>query len=394
MSTELVNLTLKDFRQPGILRFGVDTYKSIIDDIKDIINCKVVVISDKGLKNAGLVDKFLEIFSLLSIPVVTFTEISGEPTFETLRTAVKFIKDEDCNVVIGIGGGSALDVAKTSATLVDKEELEPYLSGEKTIDSRKIKTILVPTTSGTGSEVTMNAIFGDVEQEVKRGLVSPFLLPDLAIVDPTLTLSCPPKVTAASGVDAFAHAIESYIAVKATPLTKIYAEKAMKLFPHNIIRAVHNGNDIESRIGMSWVSVLAGISLANAGVGAVHALAYPLGGKYHIEHGVANALLMPYVFEVIGDTCLKEMNDVAEFLQVGSFENNPHVAKEAVVNYLLNLLKQLNLPTSLSELNIDRESLSLLANQASKVSRLLANTPYRLNESKILSIYENAFVGR
>lgn len=378
---------------PGNFRFGVDSFYTLVDEVRNLKVQRVVVISDKGLERVGLVQRVLDILEPLEIEINTFTEINAEPTFQLLRKSVEYVKKQRCDLVIGIGGGSALDVAKATAALADKKEIDPYIYGVETIQLRSIKCILLPTTSGTGSEVTMNAIFGDEEQELKKGIVSKCFLPDLAIVDPVLTLSCPPRVTAASGVDAFTHAIESYVSTKATPLTKIYAEKAMKLFASNITKAVHNGNDINGRIGMSWVSALSGVSLANAGVGAVHALAYPLGGKYHIEHGIANALLMPFVFEVTGKTCTKEMVEVASYLHLGDFTNNPHEALDAVVQYLYDLLEILDLPASLASLEIKEEDLQYLAKQASTIDRLLLNTPYRLTEEKILKIYESAYYG-
>jgi alcohol dehydrogenase class IV len=390
-NSNLINL---DFRMPTVFRVGVGTFETLVNEIVAMKVKKVAVVSDKGLEQIGLVQKVIDLIEPLSVQTVTYTNIVGEPTFQLLQETVRTLDAEECDLIIGIGGGSALDVAKATAALCGKDNLSPYLSGAKTIESREVKCILLPTTSGTGSEVTMNAIFGDEEQQVKRGLVSPVFLPDVAIIDPELTISCPPRVTAASGVDAFTHAIESYIAIKATPLTKVYSEKAMKLFTSNITRAVHNGSDLDARIGMSWVSSLAGVALANAGVGAVHALAYPLGGKFHIEHGVANALLMPFVFEVIGKTCTEEMIDVANFLQLGDFKSRPNEALSKVVDYLYQLLEDLDLPTSLSELGIDEESLPMLAEQAAKIDRLLSNTPYKLNEQKILKIYQSAFKGK
>lgn len=382
-----------DFMMPGTVRFGVNSFLSLGDELEKLGVTKVAVISDKGLEKVGLVDRAVEVVHANGKPSTTFTEIAGEPTFDLLAESIAHVKAEGCDAIVGIGGGSALDVAKATAALLDKDDLSSYFSGEKTVLQRTVSCILLPTTSGTGAEVTKNAIFEDTENEVKRGLVSASFLPDVAIIDPALTLSCPSRVTAASGVDAFTHAIESYVAVNATPITKMYAEKAMRLFAPNIASAVHNGKDLEGRIGMSWVSVLAGVSLANAGVGAVHALAYPLGGKYHIEHGVANALLMPFVFEVTGETRMSEMVNVASFLQLGDYSNNPHEALEAVVSYLYQLLGKLNLPTSLSELGISKEDLPDLAHQASKIDRLLSNTPYKLSEEMILSIYLNAYKG-
>ncbi|PRA90021.1 hypothetical protein CQ056_12010 [Peribacillus simplex] len=385
---------IQDFRMPTVFRVGVGAFTTLVKEIEELGAKKVAIVSDKGLEKVGVVQKVLDHIKPLSVPTITYTEISGEPTFQLLKEAVRTLDAEKCDVIIGIGGGSALDVAKATAALCGKEDITSYLNGEKVVKSRAVKCILLPTTSGTGSEVTMNAIFGDEEQQVKRGIVSPVFLPDVAIIDPELTISCPARVTAASGVDAFTHAIESYIATKATPLTKVYSEKAMKLFPSNITKAVHNGNDLDARTGMSWVSSLAGVALANAGVGAVHALAYPLGGKYHIEHGVANALLMPFVFEVIGKTCTEEMMKVASFLQLGDFKSQPSEALKAVVDYMYQLLEDLDLPTSLSELGIEEDSLPMLAEQAAKIDRLLSNTPYKLNEQKILGIYQSSFKGR
>ncbi|MFC4354273.1 iron-containing alcohol dehydrogenase [Chryseomicrobium palamuruense] len=390
-----INNQIFDFRMPGNVKIGANSFNTIHSDIEQFQPKNILLISDKGLQEAGVVEKIVHDLSRHNIPIQTFTDISGEPYFETLNLAIQFIKDNQSDLVIGIGGGSALDVAKAAACLANKEEdnITEILLGHSTPLSKGISCILLPTTSGTGSEVTMNAIFGDTSNGVKRGIVSPFYLPDVAIIDPILTLSCPAKVSAASGVDAFTHAIESYIAKKATPLTKLYAREAMVKFPANITKAVFNGSDLKAREEMCWVSFLAGVSLANAGVGAVHALAYPLGGKYHVPHGVANALLLPYVFKVIGKTCMEEMVHIANYLQLGDYTDNPHEALGKVVEYLFNLLKELGLPKTLKELNVNENDLEPMANEASKVIRLLENTPYELNKKEIHQIYINSFFG-
>lgn len=386
---------IHEFRMPSNFRFGVGAMKTLVEEIGRYSDVKkIAVITDKGLARVGIIEKITKILEPLSIPIVTYCEINGEPGFSLIESAVETLKKEKVDFIIGIGGGSSLDVAKAVAALLDKDDILKYLNGSEVIERRDIPCILLPTTSGTGSEMTKIAVFGDEEKELKQGIVSPALFADLALVDPELTLSSPPKVTASSGVDAFTHALESYISVNATELTKIYSEKAMELFPKYITRAVHHGADIEARIGMSWVSVLAGTAFANAGVGAVHALAYPLGGKYHIEHGVANALLMPYVFEVIGATRIDEMVKVASLLQLGDYQDRKQDALQDVVAYLYHLLKQLDLPLSLEELNVEKDSLPALAKQASQIQRLLDNTPYQLTEEKILKIYQHAFTGK
>ncbi|XOQ14577.1 MAG: iron-containing alcohol dehydrogenase [Shouchella clausii] len=387
-------ITYHDFRTPNNIRFGQDTFYTLPEEVKRFNANKAVIVSDKGILSTGLVDEAKKLLEHEGLTVTLFTDIQGEPSFSLLQNATREIEASKTDIVIGIGGGSAMDTAKTIAALLGKEDIQPYLSGNETIPERTIPCILLPTTSGTGAEVTMNAIFGDEEQSVKRGLVSPALLPDMAIIDPNLTLSCPPRVTAASGVDAFTHALESFVAVRANTLTKMYSEKAMELFPKHIHNAVQNGSNVDARIGMSLVSNYAGIALANAGVGAVHALAYPLGGTYHIEHGVANALLLPFVFEVTGKTCTPEMVRVAALLELGDFTDHPYEALNAIVTFLYQLLPDLDLPTSLEELGVDSNALPTLAEQAFKVTRLLSNTPYRLTEHKILEIYRNAFKGK
>jgi len=379
---------------PGNLRFGVGAVNTLLEEIKTYPNVKkIAIVTDEGLHKIGIIEKISKIIEPLSIPIFAFYDINSEPTFELVESAVKKLKEEEVDFIIGIGGGSSMDVAKAAAALLDKDNISDYYYGDKVIKDRLTPCIVLPTTSGTGSEMTTIAVFGDDEKKLKKGIVSPALLPDLAIVDPELTISSPARVTASSGVDAFTHAIESFISTQSTELTKIYSEKAMRLFPEYITRAVHNGSDLEARVGMSWVSSLAGVSLANAGVGAVHALAYPLGGKYDIEHGIANALLMPYVFEVIGTTEANKMVEIAGFLQLGNFNDRKGDALQAVVAYLYKLLNQLDLPTTLKELGVEEAYLPSLAKQASQIQRLLDNTPYKLNEEKILKIYEHAFVG-
>src|SRR5699024_3865839 len=218
-----------DFQMPKTVRFGLHTFATLKDEIRLVQPNKIGIISDKGLEKAGVVQKVKDLLEPTAITLMTFTDIAGEPSFQLLQEAIAFLQEAACDIVIGIGGGTAMDVAKASAALLDKEDVNAYLYEDQTIEERTTPCILLPTTSGTGAEVTMNAIFGDEEQELKRGVVSTALLPDLAIIDPELTKSCPSRVTAASGVDAFTHAIESYVAPKANPYTKMYAQKAMEM---------------------------------------------------------------------------------------------------------------------------------------------------------------------
>lgn len=382
-----------DFFSPVQIRFGMGAISSIHGEVTKANSLRVFIVSDKGVENAGLISKLKYELEQAEVIYQVSSELTGEPSQEDVLKNVTLANEFNADLVVGIGGGASLDVAKTTAALYEKEDLELYLNGEIEIVDRQMKCILLPTTAGTGAEVTRNAIFENKEEQIKKGIVSTALLPDLAIIDPELTISCPAKVTASSGVDAFTHALESYISTKATLQTKMYAEKAISLFGDSISSAVHNGEDLIARTNMAWVSLLGGVSLANAGVGAVHAMAYPLGGKYHIEHGVANALLLPYVLKVVGTTCEKELIEIAKLLGLGDFNNTRNRVVDEIVNYLLGLLDVLNLPTTLKELGVKQDSLSNLAEQAVEVKRLMNNTPYHLDQQQVLEIYENAFKG-
>ncbi|MBW0767303.1 iron-containing alcohol dehydrogenase [Mammaliicoccus lentus] len=386
-------IQFNDFYSPEIIRFGKDALYSLDDEFQDNKIRKIFIVSDIGVKKAGITQKLIDIIEKHQISYEVSSDLFGEPTQEDVISNVNKCNEFDADLVIGIGGGASLDVAKATAALMNKGNIEDYLNGKEAIEERTVKSILIPTTSGTGAEVTRNAIFENKSEQLKVGIVSTYLLPDIAIIDPHLTITCPAKVTASSGVDAFTHAFESFISVKSTPLTKIYSEKSMEIFPNAIKQAVHHKHNICAREDMAWVSLLGGVSLANAGVGVVHAMAYPLGGRYHIEHGVANALLLPYVIKNIGHAIENELVIVANLLQLGDYKMKKYEVVDAVSNYLYKLLQELNLPTNLKDLNVSEEDLSHLASQAINVKRLIDNTPYDLTEEMLLEIYNQAFIG-
>jgi alcohol dehydrogenase class IV len=383
-----------ELRMPALIRFGPGALQTLASEHAVAAASRIGMISDKGVEAAGIVACAEELLRHAGTETITrYTALSGEPTFDLLREVIVVMREAKCDLIVGIGGGSAMDMAKATAALLDKGDTEPYLAGSKMPDSRTVPCILLPTTAGTGSEVTSIAVFGDEAKGVKRGIVGAGLLADAAVVDPLLTLSCPPRVSAASGLDALTHAVEAYLAVRATPWTNLYAEQAMRLFPGHIAKAVHSGGDRESRIAMSTVSLYAGIALGNAGVGAIHALAYPLGGTFHVEHGVANALLMPHVLRMTGVSEPDKIARIAGFLQLGDYTARPREALEPVVEYTNRLLGMLDLPVTLRELGVEEAALPKLAREAAGIDRLLLNTSYKLTENKIESIYRSAFDG-
>jgi len=262
--------------------------------------------------------------------------------------------------------------------------------GVNLVKNPGIPTILIPTTAGTGAEATPNAILTDTKEKLKKAIVSPYILPRVTIVDPLLTLSMPPSVTSSSGIDALTHAIESYTSNNATILTDLFAKEAMILIGRSLRTAVANGNNLEARYEMSIGSLYAGISLANAGVTGVHALAYPLGGQFNVAHGIANGLLLPYVmeFNVLGN--IPKFAQIAQFLgekldHMTLLDQAYQAAKTVKAIY-----RDLKIPQSLTELNVPKEAIPGMSKAAMNVARLMGNNPRTMTVQDVERIYEKA----
>ena len=250
----------------------------------------------------------------------------------------------------------------------------------------------VPTTAGTGSEVTNIAILSDTSSQVKKGIVSDFLLPDIAIIAPEMTMYCPPSVTAASGVDALVHAIEAYLSNFSSPITDALAIKAMALISAALPKAYCKPDNMEARENMATGSLLAGMAFGNAGVGAVHALAYPLGGRFHISHGVSNALLLPHVMEYNKSSLPRKIYPYCAGLWPCLLSKSRiNMPPTSVIEFLHRLCRDVDIPKSLRNLDIPQDAIPELASEAIKVERLLRNNPRKLTLVEIESIYQAAY---
>lgn len=295
------------------------------------------------------------------------------------------------DLIVGLGGGSSMDIASiTSVMLTNPGKVNDYF-GINLVKNPGIPTILIPTTAGTGAEATPNAILTDTKEKLKKAIVSPHILPRVAIVDPLLTLSMPPSITSSSGIDALSHAIESYTSINATILTDLFAKEAMILIGRSLRTAVANGTNLEARYDMSIGSLYAGISLNNAGVTAVHALAYPLGGQFNVAHGIANGLLLPYVME------FNVLGNILKFAQIAKFlgEKVDHMSlldqAYQAAKAVKAIYRDLKIPQSLTELKIPKEAIPILAKAAINVTRLLANNPRTMTLQDAEKIYEKAY---
>ncbi|WP_195780471.1 iron-containing alcohol dehydrogenase [Priestia megaterium] len=384
-------MTISYFRTAETLVTGSGSISKIGEEAKKLNATKVIIITDKVIRQTGLLSKVINPLEEAGLATDIIDDVVPEPPFENLEQMITQIEGKGYDLLVGVGGGSALDIAKVLSIMLTNNEDVRDLVGIEKVKNPGVPTILVPTTSGTGSEVTYNAIFTDIRDKVKKGIVSPYLLPKVAIVDPELTLTVPPSVTAATGMDALVHAVESYTAIRAGELTDGIALQAIKLISGSIRKAVYNGKDLKAREDMAMGSLLAGISLGNAGVGAVHALAYPLGGKFKVPHGVANSLLLPFVMKYNAVADLEKFAEVAKAMGENVDGLSLRESADRAVQALAQLSKDVGIPSSLKEVGVTASDISDLAEEASKIDRLLNNNPRWLTVKEIKKIYEEAY---
>ncbi|MEH7492093.1 iron-containing alcohol dehydrogenase [Neobacillus niacini] len=379
------------FRTAETLITGTGSIAQIGEQAKKLHASRVIIITDKIIRQTGLLSKVTEPLISLNIEMDIIDDVIPEPPFENLEQMITKIEGKGYDLLIGVGGGSALDITKVLSVMLTNKKNVRDMIGIENIGNPGLPTILVPTTSGTGSEVTYNAIFTDTRDMVKKGIVSPYLLPNVAIVDAELTLTVPPAVTAATGMDALVHAVESYTAIRADELTDGIALQAIKLISRSLRKAVYNGRDIKAREDMAMGSLLAGISLGNAGVGAVHALAYPLGGRFKVPHGVANSLLLPFVMKYNVVANLEKFSEIAKAMGENIEGLSLREAADTAVTALAQLSKDVGIPASLKDVGVTSTDIPSLAEEASKIDRLLNNNPRWLTVKEIKEIYEDAY---
>jgi len=316
--------------------------------------------------------------------------VDREPNRELFAKILSFARAEKIDSVLGIGGGSAIDVAKLVAALTRSQQTAPEIFGINLLSGRALPLACLPTTAGTGAEVSPNAILLDETDALKKGVVSPYLVPDAAFVDPLLTLSVPAAVTAATGLDALTHCVEAYANQFAHPIVDTYALQGIRLIAPHLVRAVRDGQDREARAALALGSLYGGLCLGPVNTAAVHALAYPLGGKFHIAHGVSNALLLPHVLRFNFSAAPARHAEIA--LALGVPKNGSDLATaEAGVAFLSELSRACGVPQRLRELGILPTDLPALARAAMQVQRLLKNNLRPVTEADAVNIYEAAF---
>ncbi|WP_018628668.1 iron-containing alcohol dehydrogenase [Niabella aurantiaca] len=354
----------------------------------------VLIIADPVLVSLNIIQPVLDILDQQQVAYSIYSDLIPEPTVETGQNAIDFGRSGNFDLVIGFGGGSALDMAKLVAVFVHNPgPVNAYLNltGTKKIEQRGIPKILIPTTSGTGTEVTNISVLA--LERTKDVVVHDYLLAEAAIVDPVFTLSVPPRVTAATGADALTHAIEAFLSVNATYYSDGLALHAIRLIGSSLHQAVTDGNDRDARAAMTYGSYLAGMAFFNAGVGAIHALAYPLGGQFHLAHGESNAVLIPYVLGYILPTCTERLSVIYQALGFPAEGMDTQEAARKCIDVLAGLTKDIGIPETLGGYQLPESAAAALAADGILQKRLLARCPMELSEQQIHEIYTRAFTG-
>lgn len=381
------------FRMPRRIEVGFKKSREVVKIVQEKELKKILIVVDKKLKEIGLIDPILKDLEEKNTKYDLFDSIEKEPTVSELDEAIKMLDvGNNYDGVVGIGGGSSIDSAKLLAVLGNIEtSLENYYGIDK-IGEPGLPMIMIPTTSGTGAEATPNAIVKDEKENKKVGIVSQYLIPDIVIIDPELTISLPPQITAETGIDAFTHAIECFICKKANKMSNLFALEAMKLIYNNIKRVYKNGKDKVARYNMALGSLYGGIAITNSGTGAVHALAYPLGGKYGISHGLSNAVLLTEVMAYNASAVPEKFIEISK--AIGLYNKN--VDKEELVKTVLNEIREmvqyLNISIEKINININEKIINDLANLAMSVERLLKNNPRSVTIEDAKEIYKKALL--
>ncbi len=362
---------------------------SILPDILKQNNVgRPVIFTDKGIRGAGLLDLVQKVLPKPWLNAPVLDDLPAEPTYEQAQNLVDKCKELNTDFIIAVGGGSVMDTAKlASILLTDKLTIHDLL--DNPLLARKCcKTLMIPTTSGTGSEATPNAIVAVPEKELKVGIVNPEMISDYVILDAVMTKNLPRKIAAATGIDALTHAIECFTSNKANPISDMFALRALEMIFSNIIPACDDKNAMEAKRSMLLASFYAGIAITSSGTTAVHALSYPLGGKYHIPHGVSNAILLAPVMKFNKAACSDKLAEVYDRCFKGENAADKCAKADFIINNLEGILAYLDIPSSLKEFGVSSDDLESLVEAGMQVTRLLNNNMKTVNAEDARELYK------
>ena len=362
-----------------------------IEKIKEIIakekSQKVVVFSDEGIKATGLLDILTKQLDETGVQYHVFTDCKPEPSYLQVEAVVDMVQGQECDLIIGLGGGSVMDAAKLASVLKGAPYTIKDLLNDPTQAEKKVKTVMIPTTCGTGSEATCNAIVAIPEEKSKKGIVNDNMIPDYVILDAQMIAKLPKAIVAATGVDALAHVVECFTSKKATPFSDCYALEGAKLIFANIREVYNNPDNMDAKNKMLIGAYYGGIAITGSGTTAVHALSYPLGGKFHIAHGVSNAILFAHVMKFNKDACVERLAVLCDAINPAYAEKTVEEKADYVIDQIADIVKVTNIPTDLTQYGVTMDDLDFLVTAGSQQQRLLVNNMKELSLDDIRNIY-------
>jgi alcohol dehydrogenase class IV len=395
------------FHSAGQLLFGRNAVRQLGDVARRLGAERLLIVTDPKVAGAGLVDRVRAPLEESDIRVKVFEGGEPEPSLRAAEAAIDAAEHFRANAVLGLGGGSNMDLAKITAVILAHDGVPRDFFGDDRIPGPIWPLICVPTTAGTGSEVSAASVLTDTDNHMKVGILSNYLRPAVAVVDPLMSATCPPKVTADSGIDALTHAIEAYTAVDNAdfplppgertvyqgrhPMGDVLAEKAIRLIGANLRRAVANGKDLEAREAMALGATLAGLAFSNVGVALVHAMEYPVGGAVHCSHGAGNGLLLPWVMRFNLPMRRPEFARIAQMLGEDVSGLDENAAAERGVAAVEKLRADIGIPLRLRDLGVRQEQLRPFAEKAASIQRILRVNPRSVTVEEVEGIYETAY---
>ena len=372
--------------------FGIGVVGRTGEEAKSVRATKVLMLTDRAIIDAGLADRVLKSLESTNISYDVWDEAQPEPSVENAQVAVDKVREGSYDLLVGVGGGSVLDITKTAAIVARQNGIVREYVG-KTLPKPEIPFILIPTTAGTGSEVSNVAVLGVAEEAFKYVIYSPFMYPEAAIVDPIMSSTMPPSLTARTGIDALTHALEAYVSLQSSPFTDIFAEEAMKLINKHLRTAYANGENTQARYGMALASLFAGMAFGNAGTVLGHAAGYAHAHIHHLPHGTSVAVTEPYVLEYNAFANLEKHGRIAELLGEDTSHLTDRKAALKAAEAFKKILQDLKMPTNLREVGIKKEQIPEIAERIFKSNAHVARNPRRTTKEDMVELLERAYEG-
>ncbi len=362
-----------------------------IEKLRDIIRSEdaksILVFTDKGIRSFGLSAR-VEAICAEEGTLKIVDDLTAEPAVSDIERVMREVEADRPDLIVGLGGGSVMDAAKLASILIGADYTLRDLLADATLAQKQVKSVMVPTTCGTGSEATCNAIVAIPEEESKKGIVNNCMISDYVILDVQMIAKLPPKIIAATGVDALAHCVECYTSKKATVLSDTYAKEGARKIFHNIRRAFSSADDLTAKQEMLLGAYYGGVAITGSGTTAVHALSYPLGGKYHIAHGVSNAILFAHVMEFNKDACADRLAELSDAVFPELAGKSTEEKADRIIAEIAAIVRDTEIPTSLEEFGVRSEDIDFLVTAGSQQTRLLVNNCKELSLDDIRYIYK------